>query len=571
MHAACSGSIETHGPHAFHPPQAPQAPHIPRASSRRLFHQTLATFSICLLAACGGGGGGQDASPEASAVAPTVTLSGKATFDYVPSKGGKLLYADTEARPIRGAALEVVDQTGAPLQRTRTDAQGSYSVTVPADSTVRLRVLAEIDANGVTVNVADNTRADALYAMESEVFPASKGQADLHAGSGWTGSSYGQPRAAAPFAILDTVYRAQQKLMAVEPEARFKPLTLHWSEKNKPSAGDLSNGNIGVTFFRRGGVQGDIYVLGAEDADTDEYDESVIAHEWGHYYQWVFSRNDSLGGAHSGEPLEMTTAFAEGWGHGISALINERPDLSDSLDKGQVGGAPPILLAGAPRPSPGWFDEISVGQVVYQLGQKVGLAPIHAAMKAMANTPAFTSIFAFSHAVRSGSGAAGDALDPLLTAQSIVTSKASGDPYGSGETNDIGMTAAGFIPEVSLVPIYRRVAPGQPDLSCTLDLFGKGNKAGNHYFIRLEVPNPGKYRLSFQGVPLSGGTIAYPEVSWLENGRRVWYRPGATFFERELLLLTGDTVLSVADRDVNSGIGTPKFGCIRVSITALAT
>jgi hypothetical protein len=497
---------------------------------------------------------------------PAVTLSGKATFDYVPSKGGKLLYADTEARPIRGAALEVVDQTGAPLQRTRTDAQGNYSVTVPADSTVRLRVLAEIDANGVTVNVADNTRADALYAMESEAFPASKGQADLHAGSGWTGSSYGQPRAAAPFAILDTVYRAQKKLISVEPAAAFKPLTLHWSEKNKRNVGDLSTGNIGVTFFRRGGVQGDIYVLGDADKDTDEYDESVIAHEWGHYYQWVFSRNDSLGGAHGGEPLEMTTAFAEGWGHGISGIVNERADISDSLDVGQAGGYA-LPLQGVLPPAPGWYDEISVAQVVYQLAQKTGLAPIHAAMKAMANTPAFTSIFAFSHAVRNSSGAAGDALDPLLTAQSIVTSKLS-DPYGSGETNDLGMASNGVPPEASVLPIYRPLTLVKPDVSCSFDWFGTNNKLGNHHFIRFDAPAAGKYRLTFQGGPRNDGTMAHPEVSWLENGRRVWYRPGLTQFDRDMQLPAGVTVLSVTDKDVNSVLA--PVGCIRVSISALA-
>lgn len=557
MHAACSC---TH---------VSLAPHTPVASpkTQRLFHRTLLTLSICLLAACGGGGGGQSASPEASATAPPVTLSGQATFDYVPSVGGKLLYTKTEERPIRGATLEIVDHAGTLLQRTKTDAQGNYRVTLPSDLTVRLRVLAEIDANGVTVNVADNTRADALYALESEEFSANKGQADLHAGSGWTGSGYGQPRAAAPFAILATVYRAQQKLMAVEPAAGFKPLTLHWSEKNKRNAGDLSTGNIGVTFFRRGGVQGDIYVLGDADTDTDEYDESVIAHEWGHYYQWVFSRNDSLGGAHGGEPLEMTTAFAEGWGHGISGIVNERADISDSLDKGQAGGYA-IPLQGVLPPAPGWYDEVSVAQVVYQLGQKAGLAPIHAAMKAMANTPAFTSIFSFANAVRNSSDAAGDALDPLLTAQSIVTSKASGDPYGSGETNDWGMAANGVPPEASVLPIYRPLTLVKPDVSCSFDFVGINNKLGNHHFIRFDAPAAGKYRLTFQGGARSDGTIAHPEVSWLENGRRVWYRPGLTQFDREMQLPAGVTVLSVTDKDVNSALA--PVGCIRVSISALA-
>jgi hypothetical protein len=56
---------------------------------------------------------------------------------------------------------------------------------------------------------------------------------------------------------------------------------------------DLPQASIGSTFFINRSTGKEIYVLGAENVDTDEFDDSVIAHEWGHYYQSSFSRDDS--------------------------------------------------------------------------------------------------------------------------------------------------------------------------------------------------------------------------------------------------------------------------------------
>ena len=72
-------------------------------------------------------------------------------------------------------------------------------------------------------------------------------------------------------------------------------------------------------------------MLGKENVDTDEYDASVIAHEWGHYYQSAFSRDDSPGGAHSGgDRLDRRVAFSEGWGNAWSGIALARSNYTDS-------------------------------------------------------------------------------------------------------------------------------------------------------------------------------------------------------------------------------------------------
>ena len=68
---------------------------------------------------------------------------------------------------------------------------------------------------------------------------------------------------------------------------------------------------------------GRIWLLGEPD-DTDEYDNSVISHEFGHYLAWAVSRDDSPGGAHDGTPTDPRLAWSEGLATWIGLqLLNE--------------------------------------------------------------------------------------------------------------------------------------------------------------------------------------------------------------------------------------------------------
>lgn len=168
----------------------------------RIFAALGAACTVISLTACGGGGGGEGgvagfpvvpqqvaASPSdpASTLPPlhasplaggpvvsTVTLTGKVTYDVVPNQSGPLVYADTIARPVRAASVEVVNAKGGSLGVATTDDNGAYAVTVPARTTVVVRVYAHLLRSGAgpnwDVSVRDNTKEDALYAMESNAF-----------------------------------------------------------------------------------------------------------------------------------------------------------------------------------------------------------------------------------------------------------------------------------------------------------------------------------------------------------------------------------------------------------------
>jgi hypothetical protein len=107
------------------------------------------------------------------------------------------------------------------LATTTTDTAGRYSVTIPNNKVVIIRVKAQMLQTGSPswdFQVVDNTRSKALYAMDSAPFDMSgltSVTKDLLASSGWGGSSYSETRVAAPFAILNTVYKAVQKVKGV--------------------------------------------------------------------------------------------------------------------------------------------------------------------------------------------------------------------------------------------------------------------------------------------------------------------------------------------------------------------
>src|SRR5690606_229876 len=117
------------------------------------------------------------------------------------------------------------------------------------------------------VSVRDNTRSEALYAIETPAFASgSQGLVrDVQAPSGWNATGYASPRVAAPFAVLDTLHAAQARVLAVAPDAVFPPLQVFWSIDNVPAAGDPALGQIGTTFFRHDDERRAIYVLGREN------------------------------------------------------------------------------------------------------------------------------------------------------------------------------------------------------------------------------------------------------------------------------------------------------------------
>jgi hypothetical protein len=438
------------------------------------------------------------APPSAS-----ITISGLARFESVPTDPatGKLLYSNAVTKPVRGASVQVVSAVGGIVLATgTTSSTGTYSLSIPAPQPVFMRVRAEMKKTagpGGTwdFTVRDNTQGDALYALDTATFTPTIGANTLNllAGSGWGGAGYTGARSAGALAILDVVYDASQKVLAASPNVAFPPLQLMWSVNNRPTGGDRAAGLIGTSHFSSSTSAGRrIYILGAADSDTDEYDRPVVAHEFGHYLQEAFARDDSIGGSHSGgDLLDMRVAFSEGWGNAWAGMALNTQYYTDSSGVGQGSGFR-VDLAARPASKNGWYNERSVQYLMYQwhANPAIGFTPIFNVLASMPVTlpaiGAVSSIHSFAHYLKLQVPGQIAAINSLLNLEQITVTNA----LGTGETNSGGNADA--------LPVYRaHSAPlGQTQNYCLNDdssaLGGyEPNKLGANLFIRFTLAASG--------------------------------------------------------------------------------
>ena len=464
----------------------------------RLFRLTLMGLICAALSACGGGSdSGSSATSAAPPSAPTVssvTVSGKLTYDRVPhAQDSTLDYANTAALPIRGVIVEAVDAAEQVIASAMSGEDGTYRLSVDADTDIRLRVKARLlstTAASWDVKITDNTVNDALYALQGSLASTGNRAAqtrDLHAPHGWTGQSYGETRSAAPFAILDNIYTAVQSFAAVDPDIDFPELEIHWSTRNRSTFGNLSDGSIGSSAYHRDGDSGAIFILGQENVDTDEYDQHIIIHEWGHYFEHQMSRADTIGGPHAlRDRLDPRVAFSEGWGNALSAILTGDPIYRDSSGREQgTGFTYDVEMEDIDQP--GWFTEASIGAILYEVFDRsatgsdiaAGLAPLHNVMRSETYraSPVFTTIFAFADGLREEGSLSSPDIDALLESHSISGVGAD----GSGELNNGAIQSA--------LPVYKEVRPnGEAVQFCSSDDAGVFNKLGNRDFTFLTLP-----------------------------------------------------------------------------------
>jgi hypothetical protein len=489
---------------------------------------TMSSLLAIMLSACGGGGDNNVAAdqspsgvtnpvrpltppPVCSGPLPTstasVTVQGTASFDRVAQRAsGGLDYSSITLEPIRGATVELLSGNCIVVATTQTNATGQYVFTnVPGSVTLSVRVRAELkQTSGAAqwdVSVNDNTNNNAMYTLLSPSFnTGTSATQNLRAGSGWTGNSYGQARAAGPFAILDTFYQSQQKVLSVNPSAVFPQLRAFWSINNSSANGDFAVGNIGSSFFREAFSNNqlvrELYVLGRENSDTDEYDGSVVAHEWGHYFQSAFSRDDSMGGQHgSGDDrLDRRIAFSEGWGNAWSGMVLQKNSYLDSKGVGQASGFSVALNSGyasnGSNGSKGWFREFSVQYILWDLNRQAGFAPIYSALtnSSFKTGVPLSDIHSFASAYRSvASNTATAAFNTLLAAESISNNS---DALGNNETNAGGASLT--------LPYYRSLAAnGAPSSGQTLcvtsqfDTANNFNKLGRYVYATFSTAAAG--------------------------------------------------------------------------------
>jgi len=443
-----------------------------------------------------------------------VVLSGTITYDFVPfedDRSARLDYDNISHKKVRGVIVEAIDASGSRVASTTTDSNGKYSMKVTG-SCVKVRVLAQLKKAphrgqaSWNFQVKDNTNSDALYVMEGRLASLGtngKQTRNLNAPSGWGGRSYSSRRVAAPFAILDVVYDALQMIKEAQSDAVFTPLDIFWSKHNVAASGNKRLGQIITSHFDGTGL----YILGAENSDTDEYDRAIIAHEWGHYYEANFSRADSHGGSHGrGDMLDIRLAFGEGFGTAIGCMINKTPLYQDSSGRLQhTTGVFANLENGGSRKNPGWYSEASIYSILYDIYDdhddegdtlSLGFAPMHKVLiDAQKNTKAFTSIFSFITALKDQNPEYEYEIDAITENENIAPIN---DIYGTGRINRR---------EENANPLYDTLVAGNSvDIVRNYSAYATDPRGalGAYNFVKFTIPADGEYTFTIREVKGSG-------------------------------------------------------------------
>jgi hypothetical protein len=498
--------------------------------------------------------------------------------------------------PVESPAREVVVEiSGSGIAAsTTTDLGGYYAFNTPAATDVSVRARAQMLKTGAAptwnFTVRNNTNSDAVYVLQGSSFNTGTGNVtrNLHAPSGWGGSSYTGTRAAAPFAILDTVYDAKQLILGAASTAAFPSLNLYWSVNNRTVSSPFcpDDGNIGTSFYFSG-VGSDecgtpallpegIYILGAYASgggDTDEFDAHVIAHEFGHYFEDKFSRSDSIGGEHAGgERLDLRLAFGEGWGNAFSGMTQGDPLYRDSF--GGISQDFSFNMENDSSVNEGWFSEASVGEFLWDVfddnsvapepgdGVAMGFNPIFAAMTgAQVDTDALTSVFSFATALRSANAGAAQAITTLLNGEQISGT----NDFGVGESNSGG--------DPSVLPIYDEILLNTPKANvCSRTVAGStdGNKLGNRRFLRFNNSQSRIVTITLTGATTLQGSVAATDPDILVFRRGVVVAAGESAAAgvetlSQIQLGAGTHILDVYDFEVSGTNQPPR--CMTVSIS----
>jgi len=539
------------------------------------------TFMTVILASCGGGG---SSSPAPQSVAPTstpqpsatsVALSGKITYDRIyHNQNSGLDYANITVQPARGIVVELIDASDNIIASALSDGDGLYSFTTDPNVDLRIRAKAQILSEAKAkwdFQVTDNTQGNSLYVLQGSLAntgSSARQTRDLHAPLGWTGESYGEPRAAAPFAIIDNIYTAVETFAEIDPEVNFPALELRWSPENRTVIGDKTQGHIGTSAYDPDEDGGAIFLLGEEDRDTDEFDPHVILHEWGHYFEHQMSRSDSLGGLHSlNDRLDARVAFSEGWGNALSAILLNDETYRDSSGVSQRFGFS-FDLENRQINNPGWFSEASIGSVLYDIFDtqaeandniSAGLAPLYSVItsEVYKDSPVFTTIFSVSDALRQSATFDTTSLDTLLNSQGI-----SGQgPDGTGERNSGAIRSS--------LPVYKEAYLNGPDIElCSVDDAGTYNKLGNREFIFLSLE--AETELTLSALKSSGDEDRDPDfIIWQGNNRidnSASSKKGEETYQGDLP--AGDYVIEVYDFFNINGVGSKRGdGCYTFRVT----
>ncbi len=276
-------------------------------------------------------------------------INGLAFYQKIEVNDSGLDLNHPSMTPIRSARVEVLDAvTRTVLSVSETGDRGEFVADVPPDAPVTIRVLSR--QRSTNLQVADNTNGNALYSIATDFDYRESPRAMI----------VDRGRTSGAFNILEMIQRSNDLLHLTDVSLPLPAPTMYWSPRNTKAL-------IGTTFFSVS--TNSARILGDRSDDSDEFDDSVIVHEYGHLLAARFSRDDSPGGVHGvGDNLDPRLAWSEGWANFFSGAVRNDPVFRDS--KGPNGAS--VLKIDLednqpPNDQPGYGSEASIHSLLWDM------------------------------------------------------------------------------------------------------------------------------------------------------------------------------------------------------------
>ena len=287
---------------------------------------------------------------------PTQNIAGQAFYQKIDVTDSGLDLSHPIMVPIRNARVEVFSRSKQSIVAvSQTDEHGHFEVAAPFDSDLAVRVASRL--RDFSLRVADNTNLNSTYSVSSNL-PDRSTSSMLIADTS---------RISGAFNILEMVQRANETIRTADPAIDPPAVTIYWSTKNTRRSGNAAQGLIGTSFFNV--ASSTAYILGDRNDDSDEFDDSVIVHEYGHLLAAKFSHDDSPGGeTHVGDILDPRVAWSEGWANFFSSAVRNDPVWRDASGANGTNVYRFDLNDKVPAAdTPGYWSETSVGTLLWEL------------------------------------------------------------------------------------------------------------------------------------------------------------------------------------------------------------
>jgi hypothetical protein len=315
----------------------------------------LALALACVLAAgCGGGSGddvaddtGDDTGDDAPTSGP-MTVTGAIEFeDRAPQVSGTL--GPRTPAPARYVAVALIDAGGATVAETTTDATGAFELAAPADVTYG-------DAFHL---LAATTSGDATRPVE-----VVRGDGNVH---GFGGADFAAAAAVTADVLVTEESDAAGAFNIYDRLVEAVDRVTQLGETPTELVAIWQRGSFDGTYYN-----GQVHLLGG--SDDDSYDDTVILHECGHWFEHTVGRSDNPGGAHSfGEPADPNTAWSEGFSTYWGTTVNGSSRYVDTMS----GGGFSIDVEGPTTQAPGDnlgddLPEDTVAEILWDLSDPAG-------------------------------------------------------------------------------------------------------------------------------------------------------------------------------------------------------